>query len=324
MLLYSKYKDNKKHGITCLLKSGAPWLIQEWNKGALQSETVFVRKGSDFVAVDDTARLAQAKKGLSTVEKELAETESDLKKNLRKWFADEGDRIKKEKGKILTKVAKAQHKANEQAIRKQYAERARANADAVARSHPYSRVSGAARAARDANERQSRAADGNIKEANKNANAVTNEAKCALGEMDEEITNHYRQLYDFALTALEKSLLDEHVAPPASSSPAPKAVQPSPGKAQTVDTSEKDNRSRWVSETYADTAFIHVRGKQWTQIDTKKQKTVYSDITEISRSPKFIELFFPTRNEKYRLSAKRMELKGNSGWSWSHNGHWEK
>jgi hypothetical protein len=84
-----------------------------------------------------------------------------------------------------------------------------------------------------------------------------------------------------------------------------------------------DNRSRWVSETYPNTAFIHRRDKQWAQIDTKTQKTVYNDMVEKSRSPKYIELFFPTRNQTYRLSAKRMELKGASGWSWAHNGHWE-
>lgn len=78
-----------------------------------------------------------------------------------------------------------------------------------------------------------------------------------------------------------------------------------------------------MSESYPNVAFVHHHGKQWAQIDTKTQKTVYDDISETSRSPEYIELYFPKRNETYRLSAKRMEVKGASGWSWAHNGHWE-
>ena len=205
MLLYSKYKDNKKHGITCLLKDGAPWLIQEWNKGAMESETVLVRKGNDFLAVDDPQQLAQAQKRLSAVEAEVAETESDLKTSLRKWFADEGNRVKKEKDKLLTQVARAQHKAREQVIKKEYDEEARANADAVARSHEAAidagsrhavrdaRIAGAASAARDADARASRAASRDIKGANKNTKAVTGEAKRELTQMDKDITKHYKQ-----------------------------------------------------------------------------------------------------------------------------------
>ncbi len=101
MLLYSKYNDGKKHGVTCLFKDGKPWLIQEWDKGTLQNETVLVRKGSDYVAVDDAAQLAEAQKKLSAVETEVAETDKDVKTNLRKWFADETDRFNKEKEKAL-------------------------------------------------------------------------------------------------------------------------------------------------------------------------------------------------------------------------------
>ena len=111
MLLYSKYNDNKKDGVTCLFREGKPWFVQEWDKGTLQNETVLVRKGSDYVAVDNAAQLAEAQKKLSAVEAEVAETESDLKTNLRKWFADERDRIKKEKEKALTKAALAKHEA---------------------------------------------------------------------------------------------------------------------------------------------------------------------------------------------------------------------
>ena len=71
----------------------------------------------------------------------------------------------------------------------------------------------------------------------------------------------------------------------------------------------EDNRHRWVSETYANNAFVHVQGKRSAQVDANTQKTVYDDITEISRTSQYIELFFAARNETYRLSAKRMEVK---------------
>lgn len=206
LLLYDQYKDDKRHGITCLLKDGAPWLIQEWNRGDLQSETLFIRNGSGFVAVDDVKQLAEAQKRLSSVEKELTETESDLKKSLGKWFGDEKDSIKKEKEKILTPVAQAQHKENEQAIRKEKDAR-----QAAAHWHPLREYED--RAGRVAGADKKSAAE-DQKEANKNAKAVIGDAKHELSEMDKEITEHYKQLYHFALAALEKSLPDEHVSSP--------------------------------------------------------------------------------------------------------------
>ncbi|MGD0383134.1 MAG: hypothetical protein ABSA77_06425 [Thermoguttaceae bacterium] len=200
LVLYSKYQDNKNDGITCLFKDGAPWLIQEWNKGNLQSETLVVRKGSDFVAVDDAKQLDVAQKRLSTVEKELTDTESDLKKSMGKWFADEKDRIKKEKDKILMPVAQAQYKAREQAIRQE------ADARAAA-AHPYRKSGRVA----DADEGM---ATRDLKAASKNTKSVTGGAKHELSEMDKEITEHYKELYHFAMTALEKSPQDEHVSSP--------------------------------------------------------------------------------------------------------------
>ena len=194
LLLYSKYKDNKKNGITCLLKDGAPWLIQEWDKGELQSESVLVRKGSDFVTVDDAQQLAKAQKRLSAVEKELAETKSDLKASLRKWFADETGRFNKEKEKELKKVAGAQSKAKEQRKREEEAARV-----AAAHTHRW----GKDRVGRVAAAEKKLAAQ-DEKAAGKNAKAVTKEAKRDLTQMDKDITEHYKELYDFALTALGK------------------------------------------------------------------------------------------------------------------------
>ena len=105
IVLYSKCQDGKKHGVTCLFKDGTPWLVQEWDKGELQSESVVVRKGGDFVTVDDAEQLAKAKKRLSAVEKELSATIHDVKASVREWFVGEQDRVNKEKGEALKKVA---------------------------------------------------------------------------------------------------------------------------------------------------------------------------------------------------------------------------
>jgi hypothetical protein len=140
---------------------------------------------------------------------------------------DEGERVKKEKEKLLTEVARAQSKVNKQVIRKEYAEKARTNADAVARARAYSRVGRAASAYRDADARASRAAGRDAKAAQKNANAVTREAKRELTEMDKDITAHSEQLYQFAMTALEKALPPEASGTEASAygnEPAPQGV----------------------------------------------------------------------------------------------------
>jgi len=218
LLLYSKYKDNRKHGITCLLKNGDPCLVQEWDKGELQSESVLVRKGGDFVSADDPQQVAEAQSRLSVVEKELAETERDLKKNVMKWSTDERDHIEKAKGKTLTKLADA----------KSHVARQRARVEKLARivglhTHP----GGLDRIGQEA-AAEKRSAEGDLKTEEKNLKAVTKEAKRALEQIDEEIKNHNKQLYHFALAALEKSppdgsaassdeqvpATDKHVSPP--------------------------------------------------------------------------------------------------------------
>ena len=202
MLLYSKYRDNKKHGITCLFKNDTPWLAQEWNKGDLESETVLVRKGSDFVASYDAKQLDEAKKKLATIETEVDETKSDLKKSLGKWFLDEKSRIEKEKDKILTKASTARGEARWSAIRKEQDERV-----AAYHTHPGGLDRVGMVGATDA-----RIAAQHEKAADKNTKAVVGEAKRELTQIDKEITKHDKELYHFALAALEKSLPDKKVS----------------------------------------------------------------------------------------------------------------
>ena len=106
-------------------------------------------------------------------------------------MADETDRFNKEKEKELKKVAGALSKANQQRIRQE------ADARAAA-AHPYRKSGRVA----DADEGM---ATRDLNGANKNAKAVTGAAKHELSQMDKDITKHYKELYHFALAALEKS-----------------------------------------------------------------------------------------------------------------------
>lgn len=219
LVFYSQYQDNKKHGITCLFKGGSPWLVQEWNQGDLKGESLVTRKGGEFTVSANSSQLAQAQERLAAAEKDLEETETGVKNNLRKWFVDESDRIRKEKGKVLTQVVKAQQKVGQQVARKEAAEEAHASADAVARSHQAAihagenrvlrntdaRVAGDARAAKAADAKESHAAGHAIEAASKNAKAVRSEAKHELSEMDKEMVSRSKHMYQFAMTALEKS-----------------------------------------------------------------------------------------------------------------------
>jgi hypothetical protein len=135
----------------------------------------------------------------------VAETESDVKKGLGKWFVDEKSRIAKEKDKVLTKVALAQHEARRQRITTEKDAEV-----AAAHTHLY----GKDRVGRVAAAEEAFAAQG-LKAATKSASAVTGAAKHQLTQMDRDITEHYKELYDFALAALEKSLPGETVVPAA-------------------------------------------------------------------------------------------------------------
>jgi hypothetical protein len=216
----------------------------------LQNETVVARKGSDFVAVDDAKQLAEAQEKMAAVEKEVAEARSDLKNSLRKWFADETDRVKAEKEKVLTKVAGAKSKANEQRIREEEDRRERA-----AHYHPrrgYEDRTGRVAGADEKSAAQDRKAAG------KNAQGVTREAKRELTQMDREINERNRELYGFALTALENSLPDDAVlstkTPAAGKVPPPPKAEPSDGQKTFVVTYQTKNGKMHTEEIIAATA----------------------------------------------------------------------
>jgi hypothetical protein len=203
MLLFAQYKDDEKHGVTCLFNEGVPWFIQEWKKGVLENETIVARKGKDYVAVDDAGQLAKAKGMLSAVDKEVAENQSELKKTMRTWFAGASELVKKEKDKVLTRVAAAQSKERKQAIRQEADARAAAAGARRWGETTAGRVAGADEgfAAKDR------------KAANKNLNATTAEAKNKLHEMNSDLEQGSRELYEFAMAALETATRSEASEP---------------------------------------------------------------------------------------------------------------
>ena len=195
MLLYCQYKENKKHGITCLFQDGIPRLIQEWNAGDLESEAVFsFSKESGWESIEDPKQLAEAKKKLSDAEEALKETEKETRRNLRQWFEEGDKRIKEQNVKLMRPIKEAQANARRQNVRK-------TQAAVVAGAHPweYSRIGGAARALRDA-------ASVDLSTAKSHASARTNEARNALQQRAAILTEESRKLYEFALESLEKSL----------------------------------------------------------------------------------------------------------------------
>jgi len=75
------------------------------------------------------------------------------------------------------------------------------------------------------------------------------------------------------------------------------------------------------NETY-DTTFYQVQGDHWEEVNNKTKKIVLQ-ATVTTRTPEYIELFMPSRNETYRFSATKMELKkAANNYMWAATGRW--
>ena len=199
IVLYALYKDDKKDGITCLLKDGAAWLVQEWNMGSLEHETVVARKGSGYLPVDDAQQLAEAQQRLSAVENERVKNDNELKEHMRQALVDTRERIEEVKDKVLTRVAHAQARASEERIRQEMDARVAA---AGARSWGENRAGRVAGA-------DEGLAGSDLKAANKNAAALTNEAKRELHNLSATFAKGSKEQYQFAMAALEAATRPE-------------------------------------------------------------------------------------------------------------------
>lgn len=218
LILYARYKEGKEDGVTLFFKDGVPLLAQEWNAGKLESETLLAQKGSDFTASDDATRLTDAREKLAAVKKELADNESELKKRVRTWFADAQERAAEEKDKALRPAMMARIGVAQ--------EKARQEQDArTAGAHPYSHRGGAAAADEGMATRDLKADKGN-------ANALAKHAMGELHAMDKALAQGSRELYEFALVALEKAT-GEAGGTPGSGTVPPNAAASGPGKQKT-------------------------------------------------------------------------------------------
>lgn len=99
-LLYADYKYGRKHGLLCLFQAGSPWLIQEWDKGNVQNE--YLVKFSELMPkaqmnAEESEEYRKAITELALLEAMLKENETELKRNLAKWYRKEHERIKRER-----------------------------------------------------------------------------------------------------------------------------------------------------------------------------------------------------------------------------------
>jgi S1-C subfamily serine protease len=102
-LLYAYYGSNNKHGLVCFFQNGTPWLIQECDKGQIQSQYL-VKWTKDLaravpaeqLAGDEIAEMAKACRKLDALEEKMKRNEPILKRQLRDWFVDERDKARRE------------------------------------------------------------------------------------------------------------------------------------------------------------------------------------------------------------------------------------
>ena len=85
-LFYAEYKSGGKHGLVCLFQGRLPWLVQEWDKAALEKEYLIkyvdrspeVLSSSDLVG-DDLSEFARVRNSCSALEDKLLRGENEIK-----------------------------------------------------------------------------------------------------------------------------------------------------------------------------------------------------------------------------------------------------
>jgi hypothetical protein len=85
-------------------------------------------------------------------------------------------------------------------------------------------------------------------------------------------------------------------------------------------TGAPDHRTRWFSTSYK-TIFYWVKDKTWAEVDEGKTEPKWY-WRETRREPDYVELFLPARDETWRFSASRADLKRDGKWEWGANGYW--
>jgi hypothetical protein len=78
--------------------------------------------------------------------------------------------------------------------------------------------------------------------------------------------------------------------------------------------------AKWVNTSY-DTTIYRLEDGRWAEKENKTNKVKWY-FKELARTAESVELLNLTRDQVYRMSAKRLELQEEKEWAWLSNGHW--
>jgi hypothetical protein len=187
LVFFGRFKDDKQNGVTCLLKDGKPWLVQEWKTGSMTGETTLARKGNEFKPDGDATQLAEAKAELAGVERDLLTEVRELKMRLTASLTAAKQKIEDAKD----------NAAHRYSLARTAAEHAQERLEAVERRRRHDS---------DYQEQAAKDADAATKTAEEAAKQGKQQVKQAVTQVKQAATKGSDALYKFALASLEKAM----------------------------------------------------------------------------------------------------------------------
>lgn len=105
MTLFAQYVRGGKKGFVCVFDEGMPWLVQEWDKNQMLGEYLVkwsagvptVSDSKQIAGQADVDQLAAAKERLAELEQNLMAEETEVKRDLARWFRELDREIKKQR-----------------------------------------------------------------------------------------------------------------------------------------------------------------------------------------------------------------------------------
>ncbi len=108
-LLFAQHKRGNKHGLICLFRNNLPWLLQEWDKGSLQSGYLVSYSENRYNLIPKTQFSDRQTEEYGTAQSELALLESSfeddgnqLKRELAQWYREESHKIRRQRASRLS------------------------------------------------------------------------------------------------------------------------------------------------------------------------------------------------------------------------------
>ena len=98
-LLYAEYKNGNKHGLICLYRERAPWLLQEWDNAKLEAEYLVSYAGATPTVLP-SSNLAEHTDDLAAAQRQIEDLEENIRREQNKIKADAADWTRKEDKKI--------------------------------------------------------------------------------------------------------------------------------------------------------------------------------------------------------------------------------